>query len=122
MKRKYQIGIYLTAALLCVLYCSSYRSFLEDKPSAPQTESVTEISQPVPAKTVNGQQDQKVYAYYLVEVDGYVAVYESDQKTLFETTSIRMDSLPEKLREEIQRKKGLADEHELYSFLENYSS
>lgn len=122
MKRKYQIGIYLTAALLCILYCSSYRNFLEDKSSSPETEYETQAPQPVPAKTVTSQQDQKVYAYYLVEVDGYVAVYESDQKTLFETTSIRVDSLPEKLQEEIRQKKGLADEHELYSFLENYSS
>lgn len=122
MKRKYRIGICLSAALLCVLYWSSYQSFLEEKSPSPQTEATTEDVQPVPAKTVSGQQDEKVYAYYLVEVDGYVAVYESDQKTLFETTSIRVDSLPQKLQEEVRQKKGLRDEHELYSFLENYSS
>ena len=83
---------------------------------------MTEAAQPAPARTVSGQQDEKVYSYYLVDLDGYVAVYESDQKTLFETTSIRIDSLPQQLQEEIRQKKGLRDEHELYSFLENYSS
>lgn len=122
MNRKYRIGICLSAALLCVLYCTSYRGFLEEKSSSPETEAITEMPQPVPAKTVNNQPDQKVYKYYLADLDGYVAVYKSDRETLYETTSIRVESLPQKLREEIRLKKGLTDEQELYSFLENYSS
>lgn len=122
MNRKYRIGVYALSVLLCVLYCTSYRSFLEEKDPSPETEAVTEMPQPIPAKTVNNQKDQKVYTYYLGELEGYVAVYKSDQETLYEMTSIRVDSLPQELQEEIRLKKGLADEHELYSFLENYSS
>lgn len=123
MNRKYRIGVYLSAALLCILYCSSYRSFLTEKAPVPETEPVTEMDYtPVPAAKAAAQEDEKVYAYYLGELNGFVAVYEKDQKTLYETTSISLKSLPEKLREEIKRKKGLVDDHELYSFLENYSS
>ncbi len=122
MKKKYRIAVCLSAALLCVLYWASYQSFQKEKSPSPQTETMTEATQPAPARTVSGQQDEKVYSYYLVDLDGYVAVYKSDQKTLFETTSIRIDSLPPEIQEEIRQKKGLRDEHELYSFLENYSS
>ena len=60
--------------------------------------------------------------YYLVEEGGVVSVYQADRTTLYETTGISMDILPEKLQEEIKDGKYVKSELELYSFLENYSS
>lgn len=71
----------------------------------------------------DGSREKSGYgSYYLKEQDGFVQVYLSDKKTVFENTSIQIASLPELLREEIRHGKYLKDQQELYSFLENYSS
>ena len=63
-----------------------------------------------------------VYSYYLKENQGCVSVYLDDGKTLYENTSIRMETLPESLQSEIREGKRICTEKELYDFLENYSS
>lgn len=60
--------------------------------------------------------------FYLMEEDGMVYVYKGDKETLYESTSIPMTILPQKLQTEIEDGKYLKSELELYSFLENYSS
>ena len=45
-----------------------------------------------------------------------------DKETLYENTSIRLSSLPDALKTEIQNGKYIRTEKELYDFLENYSS
>lgn len=60
--------------------------------------------------------------FYLMEVNGYIVVYQSDKKTPYEYTDILYDELPEKIRNEIRNGKYIQDTRELYSFLENYSS
>lgn len=62
------------------------------------------------------------YEYVLLEEDGYVAVYLSDKKTLYASTDIRMEKLPEELQQEITEGKFIESEAALYNFLENYSS
>lgn len=62
------------------------------------------------------------YAYLLKEERGYVAVYRADGKTLYATTDIRVQELPEALQEELEAGKYVGSEEQLYSFLENYSS
>ena len=78
-----------------------------------ETESKTE------SKTENETEN---YAYYLVEEFGYVNIYLADKESIYEYTDITIDSLPEDLQLEICTGKGIADEQELYDFLENYSS
>ena len=46
--------------------------------------------------------------YYLKEVDGYVVVYKEDKETIFEVTSIRVESLPEEIKAEVQAQRLLA--------------
>lgn len=60
--------------------------------------------------------------YYLKDGNGYVMVYEGDKTTLYEPTSILVETLPKTLQEEIRGGKFLKTQEELYSFLENYSS
>jgi len=62
------------------------------------------------------------YEYILLAEDGYVAVYHADKKTLFSSTDILIDSLPEDLQNEIMDGKCISNEEQLYNFLENYSS
>lgn len=120
MKRKYHIGIYFCMVCMCVLYWASYR-FAANAPviPAPETEQSTEE---IPVKSVIQSTDAKVYSYYLVEEDGHVYVYLNDKVTLYETTTIQVSSLPDDLQREISQGKFLLDDHELYNFLENYSS
>lgn len=117
MTKRYGIGILACTVMMCAAYWASYQ-FMIEEPKA-QVEQSTEQIQ---TKTVLGSQDERVYQYYLVEENGYVSVYLDDKVTLYETTSISVKQLPERLQEEIKRGKGLADDHELYNFLENYSS
>ena len=60
--------------------------------------------------------------YYLKEVDGYVVVYKEDKETIFEVTSIRVESLPEEIKAEVRNEKKIEGTKKLYGFLENYSS
>ena len=62
------------------------------------------------------------YCYYLLEVNGYVAVYLDDKKTIYEYTSIDVETLPVLLQNEVKNGKYIKDIEELYGFLENYSS
>ncbi len=65
---------------------------------------------------------QKNEGYYLKELNGYVAVYFSDQETLYELTEISLKDLPEEVQEEVRNGKFVETMRELYGFLENYSS
>ena len=60
--------------------------------------------------------------YYLKELNGYVVVYLSDKKTVYEYTDISLEDLPENLQKEIQNGKYIETSESLYGFLENYSS
>ena len=60
--------------------------------------------------------------YYIKEQDGYVIVFESDERTVYEYTSIRVDELPEKMQESIKKGIKVDSLSQIYGFLENYSS
>lgn len=60
--------------------------------------------------------------FYIVSRDNKLVVYYEDMETVFLTTDISMDRLPENVRLEILQKKYFETEEELYNFLESYSS
>jgi len=60
--------------------------------------------------------------FYLMVEDDYITVYRGDLKTVYLYTDIYMQHLPEELQQEILDKKYIANEEELYNFLESYSS
>lgn len=60
--------------------------------------------------------------YYLTELNGYVAVYYSDKKSLYECTNIKVSELPSDVQNEIRTGKEISGITALYGFLENYSS
>lgn len=61
-------------------------------------------------------------SFYLVNEKNYVVVYCDDLKTVYMSTNIPLDSLPEEWQQEIIQNKYIATEEELYNFLESYSS
>lgn len=65
---------------------------------------------------------EKAYKYSLGSVDGCVVVYYLDHRTIYEYTDIPCSLLPLELQNKIQSQNCRMDIHELYDFLENYSS
>ena len=59
---------------------------------------------------------------FLIEEGGFLVVYASDRKTVYEYTDISLEGLPENLQKEIQNGKYIETSESLYGFLENYSS
>ncbi|MBE5868137.1 MAG: hypothetical protein E7293_04145 [Lachnospiraceae bacterium] len=60
--------------------------------------------------------------FYLCVENNYVIVYLEDKKTVYLTTDILLDTLPESLQQQIIGYLLIEDEQELYNFLESYSS
>ena len=60
--------------------------------------------------------------FYMIAKDNKLIVYYQDMETIFLTTDIPLDALPEQVRLEVLQKKYFETEEELYNFLESYSS
>ena len=125
MKNKYGIGFFAAVIIIMlVISCASYFSFYKAKKEV--KEEIAEEQQEnatvkEPSISTDGQA-LKEDCYYLMEVNGYVVVYLSDKKTVYEYTDIRYDRLPSAVQEEIRNGKYMEDTEALYGFLENYSS
>lgn len=65
---------------------------------------------------------EKAYKYSLGNAEGCVVVYYLDHRTIYEYTDIPCSMLPEELQNSIRSQNCRMDIHELYEFLENYSS
>ena len=60
--------------------------------------------------------------FYLKAEENYVVVYYGDNSTVYMYTNIRVDSLPEETRAEIEEVKEIETYESLYSFLESHTS
>lgn len=60
--------------------------------------------------------------FYLSAQNNYIVVLCEDLTTVYLNTTIRLDSLPERIQEEIMLNKYMENETDLYNFLETYSS
>lgn len=110
MSRKYGIGFFVAMILVVALFSAAYRISYNHVQDKHEQEAETRT------------QGNIETCYYIKENEGYVIVYEADQKTVYEYTSIRVDELPNDLQESV--KKGLKVDSlgQIYGFLENYSS
>lgn len=116
------IGVFLFLCVISLGYYKAYQlsehrrmlSSLEDTSSSQEGESF--------ALSASKQSSSGYGEYYLQDLDGYVAVYYGDKKTLFEATTICTDTLPEPWKSGVQKGMYLKDRLTVYSFLENYSS
>lgn len=120
MKMKYCIGffagVFLLVSALGIGYQLSYQYAVERQEARLETEE-----QRIESITTKGNAE-KNEGYYLSELHGYLVVYLSDKKTIYEVTNILLTELPDEVQREIKNGKYIATESELYGFLENYSS
>lgn len=124
MKNKYSIGFFAGILILFVAVSIGYRFSYER--ARQKTEERIESAQKVKAQreeaiSADGQA-RKEECYYLKNVNGYVVVFLSDNKTPYEYTDILYEDLPETVRKELKNGKYVKSLEELYGFLENYSS
>ena len=106
MKNKYGIGFLLFLILVVFGITCAYQLSLN--------KGKREIQAEINAKEQREMNDTSVAAdgqalkddcYYLKELNGYVVVYLSDKKTVYEYTDISLEDLPENLQKEIQNGK-----------------
>ena len=124
MKNKYGIGFLLFLILVVFGITCAYQLSLNKG----KREIQAEINAKEQREDLRGAgvaadgQALKDDCYYLKELNGYVVVYLSDKKTVYEYTDISLEYLPENLQKEIQNGKYIETSESLYGFLENYSS
>ncbi len=125
MKKKYVIGFFAALFLLVFLlsagYQISYRHVIDRQASLEEEQSAVTRSISAEGEAVTEEMDRDG-GYLLRELNGFVAVYLADGKTIYELTEIPLSDLPEELQQQIREGKILSTEDELYGFLENYSS
>lgn len=110
MSKKYSIGFLITGVVLVISFSLLARVRYEKAREELQQEANTRT------------QGNVGNYYYICEKDGYVIVYEGDQKTVYEETSIRVEDLPKKMQEAVHKGIKLESLGQIYGFLENYSS
>ncbi|WP_310605443.1 BofC C-terminal domain-containing protein [Anaerosporobacter sp.] len=62
------------------------------------------------------------YEFYMVIQNGFITVFRSDKKTVFEYTNIEAKDLPQEEIDKLYDGIYIKDEQELYTILEGYSS
>lgn len=110
MNKKYSIGFLIITIILVGLFFLAYRISYHralDKQEIEEKQMV---------------QNELEICYYIKEADGYVIVYEADQKTPYEYTSILVEDLPEHVQKQLKDGIKFTSLTHVYGFLENYSS
>ena len=104
MNRRYSIGFFIGIAIVLILVLgNSIRDHkIIEKRNVEPIEDISEY-------------------YFVREKDNYVVVYKSDG-TVYESTSILVENLPQVMQEQIENGIMLTNLSEVYGFLENYSS
>lgn len=124
MKKKLSIGFFTAALAALIMVSAAYHFTYERAVEKAKEETArlgSEEQEEQESVTTEGQA-VKEEAYYLMEVNGFVVVYFSDKKTVYDYTSIEVSSLPPTLQNEIKNGKYVESTQLLYSFLENYTS
>ena len=123
MKNKYGIGFLMFLILVVFGITCTYQLSLNKGKREIQAEINAKEQKEMNNTSVAADgQALKDDCYYLKELNGYVVVYLSDKKTVYEYTDISLEDLPENLQKEIQNGKYIETSESLYGFLENYSS
>lgn len=112
MNKKYGIGFLLGFIILVALFILAYRISYQraldkhNEQNGKQTEAVTETE----------------LCYYIKDFEGYVTVFESDKKTVYDYTTILVSELPEEIQQKVKKGIKMTSLGQVYGFLENYSS
>ena len=114
MKPKYSIGLFVF--VITIIYLISATLPAERKNETNDSYTSPEIS------VTNSNEILNSECFYLRISNGFIVVYNSDNKTIYEYTDIFAEDLPDKLYQELKNGKFIESKEELYGFLENYSS
>ena len=125
MKSRYIIGFFAAFLVLGMLLTAGYRLTYDHVMERQEAQARDEVSgtESIAAegeKVTNPEDGEE--GFYLCELQGFVAVYLSDRKTIYEFTEIPVTDLPAAVQQEVAEGKYVATVKELYAFLENYSS
>ena len=124
MKSRYIIGFFALFLIVGVLLAAGYQFTYDhamDRQKAQVREEVSETKS-IAAEGEKVENPDAADGFYLCELQGFVAVYLSDRKTIYEFTEIPLTDLPEEVQQEVAAGKYVRTEKELYAFLQNYSS
>lgn len=125
MKSRYIIGFFAAFLVLGILLAAGYQLTYEHVMDRQEAQARDEVSG-TESIAAEGEKvknpDAEEEGFYLCELQGFVAVYLSDRKTIYEFTEIPVTDLPEEVQQEVAEGKYVATVKELYAFLENYSS
>ena len=113
--------LFLITGCLIAGYQVSYNNLLEKEKAIELTKNEKNDSIQTRRSSAKGESVSDD-AYYLKELHGYVAVYLQDGTTLYETTSLSVNNLPDEVQQNLKNGIYLKSAEELYGFLENYSS
>jgi hypothetical protein len=95
----------------------------QSESAGPQTvEEDNSVQEEADEEIVPSSRTEEGYRYIILESDGHLLVYYSDNMTVFFDSGILSKHLPEALQTELETGIRFADEESLYEFLENYSS
>lgn len=125
--KKYSIGLFVLFLGCVALIGAAYQfSFQYSKKQAEEEarmkqEIMESVKEEEDAVAAEGNVS-KGEVFYLMDLNGFVAVYKADKETIYEYTNIVVEDLPEDVRQEIQEGKEIRSVEKLYGFLENYSS
>lgn len=108
MNKKYSIGFLIVVlaitSLLSFAYHISFQQAEEKKNEETRTQAEVES------------------CFYIKEHEGYVTVYEGDQTTVYEYTTILVNDLPINIQKQVKKGIKVTSLGQVYGFLENYSS
>ncbi len=110
MRKIYSIGFFILTLAIIVTLSFAYR--------ISNQRVKDEAKQEAKAKT----HVETETCYYIKEKDGYVIVYKGDEKTVYEYTSILVESLPDDIKDLLKKGIKVDSLSQIYGFLENYSS
>lgn len=93
-----------------------------------ETDEINKETQDLPIALIGLKREELTnidigqYSYWLKDKDGFVIVYKSDKETVYFNTSIDSSLLPEDVRYQLYHGINIKDIHELYNFLESFTS
>ena len=118
MKRKIVICIIVIIAFFILVQAATKESPSRNYPVEPKPAESSQQEEP----SIEISEYEENYQFMLLDDDGKVTVYYSDNLTVYLDTGISTASLPAELQEQLFFGIRFETEMELYEFLENYSS
>jgi uncharacterized membrane protein len=126
-KHKYSICVFFVLFVICIVITvfstANQKKQNQSESAGPQTvEEENVVQEAEDEEIVPSSRTEEGYRYIILESDGHLLVYYSDNMTVFFDSGILSKHLPEALQTELETGIRFADEESLYEFLENYSS